>query len=150
MWKDPPPPLPPLHHGEARGPANRLRIRKVGRRRDCSKRGGLAPPCRGWLQNIPPIRRLVSMIWKNRPSYMYPSHSGDIHPAIVATKFTCPDSRPLSRIGRRLQVEQHWWNWATSGILLALGVFHTVKAIEMIPTVKMLRLNQALLLNLLV
>ena len=131
MWKDPPPPLPPLRHGEARGPANRFRMRTVGPRRDCSKRGGLAPPCRGWLPNIPPIRRLASMIWKNRRNCMYPSHFGDIHPAIVATTVARPDPRPLSRIGRRLQVKQHWWNWATLGILLALGVFHTVLGFDL-------------------
>ena len=137
MWNDPLLPLPPLHHGKAMGPANHFRMRSVGRRRDCSKRGGLAPPCRGWLPNIPPIRRPVSMIWLNRRSRVHPSQLGDMHPAIVATNVACPDPRLLSQTGRQLQAKQYWRNWATSGILLALGVFHTVNAIEMIPTVKM-------------
>ena len=143
MWKDPPPPLLPLHHGEARGPANRFRMRTAGRRRDCSKRGGLAPPCRGWLPNIPPIGRLVSMIWESRRSCVYPSHLGDMHPAIVATNVARPDPRLSSQIGRRLQAKQYWRNWATPGILVALGVFHTVKAIETIPTEKMLLLGKS-------
>ena len=95
------------------------------------KRGGLAPPCRGWLPNIPPIRRPASKILKDRLSCVDPPQIGDSHPANVATDVACPDPQMYSQKGRRLQGKHYLWNRAIPGVLLCMGLFHNINYFEM-------------------